>query len=153
VAHALKVTITVNPVEHRDNHVYLRSHGPLIMQTHWHYRKCPECGRMILSKAQDGYNAPCPKCAKVNEGFGYHKNARFNYTDADSFFIENDPLDFYEGGFRKGTAITHIQAECMCTVGSFTEGTVLTDKNHVQYKAVTVEGKQSLVVLDRGVNV
>lgn len=112
----------------------------------WHYRKCPECGGMIFSKAQDSYNAPCPKCAKIHREL-YHKNATFNFSDPDSYFVESDPLDFYEGGFRKGATITRIQAESMCNVGSFDDGTILYDKDHNRYEARTEDGKQRLIRL------
>ncbi len=115
------------------------------MTTSWHYRKCPSCGAMVLSKAQDAYNSPCPKCSRAKRS--YSKNARFNYSDADSLFIENDPLDFYEGGFKKGTPITQVQVVAMCSMGSFTEGTTLYDRHNTHYKAVTYRGKQRLIII------
>lgn len=116
-------------------------------ETHWHYRKCPKCGRNILSKAQDGYNAPCPKCDKMR--VIHTKSARFGYSDADSLFVESDPLPFYEGGFRKGVPITRVQADCMCTAGTFSDGTILVDKNCKRFIVKRRKnGGQTLIALD-----
>lgn len=106
----------------------------------WQYNKCPECGKMILSKDD---NITC-NCVKIRN----HRNPQFGMSDPDSLFVEYDPLPFYDGGFRKGTSITQIQVECMCQVGTFSEGTILKDKNNNRFQVhASFDGKQQLMHL------
>lgn len=105
----------------------------------WQYNKCPSCGKMILSRDD---NTEC-KCVKLHK-----RSPQFGISDPDSFTIEHDPLPFYDGGFRKGTIITQIQAECMCMVGTFSDGTILCDKSNNKFQICTnFDGKQQLMRL------
>ena len=106
------------------------------MSNMWEYHQCEKCGKMILSKSDN------IKCNCVN----LHRSAQFLVSDPDSYYIERDPLSFYDGGFRKGTPITKIQAECMCDVGTFSDGTVLIDKHNTKFQVLRMfDGKQSLI--------
>lgn len=106
----------------------------------WNYQKCPKCGSMIFSK--EGEPLKC-KCAKLRKSSGYH-----GHYDAESYFVVKDPLPVDEGGFRKGTLITSLQADCMCQVGTFSDGTILQSSHNRRYQVATnLEGKQSLLLL------
>lgn len=111
---------------------------------YWHYRKCPRCGSLIFSKDD---NAPCKseKCAKLRKEPRHSPRTRY---DPDSFIVVTDPIPVMEGGFKQGTTITQIQAECMCQVGSFTDGTILQSNRNRRYLVSTnLEGRQSLLPL------
>lgn len=110
----------------------------------WSYHRCLLCGKMVFSKAQDGYNAPC-NCVKLHKK---PRKAELNFRDPDSYFIDYDPIPYLEGGFKKNAMITKIQAECMLGVGTFSEGTILRDRNNIHYQVNRdIEGKQRIIRL------
>ena len=123
----------------------------------WHFVKCSNCkDAMVLTKKENVENIVCTKCAKLRRARSpkssmpaeqRHRRSRSkpNYIDPDSFIVEYDPTPIIDGGFRKGTIITQIQAECMCSVGSFDEGTILTDQKKRLFQVCTdYRGKQRL---------
>lgn len=112
----------------------------------WHYRECPKCHRLVLARAEDGYNGVCTKCARPHNSF--KKSARFVLNDPDSLIIDYDPLPISEGGFRKGVYIPRSQVECMCQYQTFSDGTILVDKNNNKYQVCrTYDGRQELVLV------
>ena len=113
----------------------------------WHYQKCPECSAMMLCKDSD---SKCPKCAKLHKTPRQiiHKSPNLNYIDPESLVIEYDPIPIYEGGLRKGAIIPRMQAECMCTLGTFSEGTIVKDKHNNKFQVCAdFSGKQRLLPL------
>lgn len=113
---------------------------------HWHYEKCPNCGSMLLCK--DKYVSPCKskKCANLHRA--HRSNQHRYYHDTESFIVVKDPVPVDEGGFRKGTIITRIQADCMCQCGTFSDGTILQGNNNKRFQVATdLEGRQNLLPL------
>lgn len=113
----------------------------------WHYHKCPQCGAMTLAKDD---KSGCPKCAKLHKipRDIVRKAPNLNYVDPESLVIEYDPIPIYEGGLRKGAIIPRMQAECMCILGTFSEGTIIRDKNNNKFQVCAdFSGRQRLLPL------
>lgn len=102
---------------------------------------------MKLTRADDGYEGGCNKCEKLRiKDQKIRRAAKFCTNDPDSLFIEHDPIPVYEGGFREGVPITQIQVECMCNVGTFSEGTILRDKHNNRFQVcMNYDGRQQLM--------
>lgn len=117
----------------------------------WHYTACSVCGATVLTQAV--YKVMCHNCAKLHTPAARiaevrKKNPKFNTADPDNLFIVRDPLPIEEGGLKKGTPIPRLQVEYMCTYGTFSDNTILQDRNGKRYEILRdFSDKQQLVLV------